>query len=450
MTAGERRSVASLAAIYALRMIGLFMILPVFVLYADQLTGHTPLLIGIAIGAYGLTQALLQIPFGMLSDRFGRKRIITIGLLLFALGSVVAASADDIYMVIAGRALQGAGAIAAAIMALVADLTREEQRTKAMATIGMSIGMSFALALVLGPMLNTYIGVPGIFWSTAVLALLAIALLHLRVPTPVHSHLHRDAEAVPAMFSSVLKNTQLLRLDFGIMILHLILTANFIAVPLALSKQLDVAHHWWVYLPVLVFSIAVMIPFIIIAERKKLMRPIFIGAVAVVAIGELLLMVGHQSLAGLVFALWVFFSAFNLLEASLPSLISKMAPAQCKGTAMGVYSSSQFMGAFLGGVLGGWVYGVWGIGGVFVLCAAAATLWVLIAWGMPNPRSTGTRMLHVGSINTHQARELAERLRLITGVTEAVVVAEDQTAYVKVDSGALDEEALDALAVARV
>ena len=448
MNASERQAVSSLAVIYALRMIGLFMILPVFVLYADQLEGHTPLLVGIAIGAYGLTQAALQIPFGMLSDRFGRKRIITIGLLIFAFGSVVAASADSIHMVIVGRALQGAGAIAAAVMALAADLTRDEQRTKAMAVIGMSIGMSFALSLVLGLVLNTHIGVPGIFWLTAVFAILAIGLLHLRVPNPVHSHLHRDAESVPALLGQVLRNPQLLRLDLGILTLHLILTANFIVVPLVLKQQLNPDHHWWIYLPVLLLSVAAMIPFIIIAERKKKMRTVFLGAVAVVIIAELLLVFSKQSLLGLSIALWVFFTAFNLLEATLPSLISKMAPAQSKGTAMGVYSSSQFFGAFLGGSLGGLVHGIYGINGVFILGAGAALLWLLAAIGMTAPPITSSRLIHIGTPDPEQGRQLARQLMQVPGVIEAAVISEDQTAYLKVDKALLDEDALQALAVA--
>ena len=448
MNASERQAVSSLAAIYALRMIGLFMILPVFVLYADQLEGHTPLLIGIAIGAYGLTQALLQIPFGMLSDRYGRKRIITIGLLIFAAGSVVAASADSIHMVIVGRALQGAGAIAAAVMALAADLTRDEQRTKAMAVIGMSIGMSFALSLVLGPVLNTHVGVTGIFWLTAVFAILAIGLLHLRVPNPVHSHMHRDAESVPMLLRQVLRDPQLLRLDFGILTLHLVLTANFIAVPLALKDQLSPDHHWWVYLPVLLLSVVAMVPFIIIAERKKKMRVVFLGAVAVIIIAQLLLMFGSQSLLGLAFALWVFFTAFNLLEASLPSLISKLAPAQSKGSAMGVYSSSQFFGAFLGGSIGGLVYGSHGLDGVFMLGAGAALLWLIAAYGMVNPRAISSRLIHIGTPDPEQSRQLTQQLMQIPGVVEVAVVSEDETAYLKVDKKLLDEDALQALAVA--
>ncbi|MGD9001006.1 MAG: MFS transporter, partial [Granulosicoccaceae bacterium] len=264
MTPGERRAALSLASIIATRMLGIFMILPVFALYAEGLEGVTPLLVGMAIGVYGLTQALLQIPFGMLSDRYGRKRIITIGLVLFAVGSVVAALADSIWLVILGRAIQGGGAVSAAILALAADLTREEHRTKAMAIIGMSFGVAFAASMVLGPLLNEYIGVSGIFWFTALLALLAIGLLWWRVPTPVSSHVHRDAEVVPASAGSVLRDSQLLRLDAGILILHTILTASFVVLPLVLFRQLGIAtpYHSLVYLLVMIAAVVVMVPFI--------------------------------------------------------------------------------------------------------------------------------------------------------------------------------------------
>ena len=258
MTRTEARSAASMAGIYALRMLGLFMILPVFALYADELEGATPALAGLAIGIYGMTQALLQIPYGLLSDRIGRKPVIIFGLLVFALGSAIAASADNIHLVIFGRALQGAGAIAAAVMALTADLIREEHRVKAMAIIGMSIGASFALAMVLGPVLNTWIGVPGIFWLTAVLALGGIAVVVLVVPNPVVTRVRRDAEAVPAQFASVLRDAQLFRLDIGIFALHLILTASFVVLPLALRDiaGLPANRHWEVYLPVLLLSLS--------------------------------------------------------------------------------------------------------------------------------------------------------------------------------------------------
>ena len=280
MTSGEKRAVVGLAGVYGFRMLGLFLILPVFALFAEHLPGATPFLTGLAVGIYGLTQALLQIPFGLLSDRIGRKPVIFGGLLLFALGSVIAALADDIWLVIVGRAIQGSGAIAAAVMAMAADLTREEHRTKAMATIGITIGASFMLAMLAGPVLGRLVGVSGIFWVTALLALLGIAVVALIVPTPMHSSVHRDAESVPAMFRRVLRNADLLRLDFGIFSLHLILTALFLAVPLIL-RDLGLApvHHSMLYLPVMLGSIAAMVPFIILAERRGLMKQVFLGAV---------------------------------------------------------------------------------------------------------------------------------------------------------------------------
>jgi len=269
MTPVEKRAAITLASLFSLRMLGLFMILPVFSLYAENLEGATnmPVLIGLAIGIYGLTQALLQIPFGMLSDRYGRKPIITIGLLLFAFGSIVAAMADSIMGVIIGRALQGSGAIAATIMAFAADLTREEHRTKIMAVIGMSIGMSFAVALIMGPVLNSYIGIQGIFWLTAALAVRGIFVLHLGVPKPVHTGFHRDAEPVPGYVSSIIKNSQLLRLDVGIFTLHMILTATFVVMPFALRDYagLPAADHWMIYFSVLLLSIVAMGPLVILA-----------------------------------------------------------------------------------------------------------------------------------------------------------------------------------------
>ncbi|NNG14823.1 MAG: MFS transporter [Gammaproteobacteria bacterium] len=434
----------------ATRMLGLFMILPVFALYAEGLPDATPLLIGLAIGAYGLTQAMLQIPFGMASDRFGRKRIITIGLLLFAAGSVVAGMADSLTGIIIGRALQGCGAVAAAVMALAADLTREEQRTKAMAMIGMSIGSAFALALVAGPLLYEFIGIKGIFWMTAALALGGIAVLWLLVPQPEHCSMHRDAELLPEQTSSVLHDGQLLRLDFGILILHTILTATFVVLPFVLRDELGIAvgHHSWVYLPILFFSALAMIPFIIVAERKRRMKSIFIGAVSVLGLSLLALSQWHTNMLAFVVILWLFFTAFNFLEASLPSLVSKTAPADKKGTAMGIYSSSQFFGAFLGGGVGGWAYGEFGLSGVFIFCAAMVGLWWLLAVSMRAPRYLSNLMLHLDEADTRSAGELAEVLKAVAGVAEVVVVLEERTVYLKVDSRQLDRETLDNLFVA--
>ncbi len=442
MYPSERRSVFSLAGIYALRMLGLFMILPVFALYAEGLKGVTPTLVGLALGVYGLTMALFQIPFGMLSDRFGRKPIITIGLILFAAGSIVAAMADSIWGVIIGRALQGSGAIAAAMMALLADLTREQERTKAMAILGVAIGMSFTLSLILGPFLNNVIGVAGIFWMTAVMALIAIALLYLVVPEPERSQMHRDVEAVPAQLKDILANTQLLRLDLGIMLQHGIMMAMFTALPFVLRDQLMIPSqdHGWFYLPILLLSVLGMVPLIILAEKKAKMKQVFVGCVALMMMSEFLLGALHGSMLSVGAGLLLFFIAYNVLEASLPSLISRMAPVDGKGSAMGVYSTSQFFGAFVGGASGGWAYGLWGAEGVFYACAAVAGVWILAALGMQTP-SYSLHLLHVEVTSPEAAEQLTAKLLDVAGVHEAKVVLDEGVAYLKVNKRDFDPEA---------
>lgn len=444
ITRGEKRAVVGLAGVYGFRMLGLFLILPVFALFAEDLPGATPFLTGLAVGIYGLTQALLQIPFGLLSDRIGRKPVIFGGLLLFVLGSVVAAVADNIWLIIVGRAIQGSGAIAAAVMALAADLTREDHRTKAMATIGITIGASFMLAMLAGPVLDRLIGVSGIFWVTALLALLGIAVVALIVPTPTHSSVHRDAESVPAMFRRVLRNADLLRLDFGIFSLHLILTALFLAVPLIL-RDLGLApvQHSMLYLPVMIGSIVAMVPFVILAERRGLMKQVFLGAVACLGVAQLALGLFAGHFWGFVAALALFFTAFNLLEATLPSLVSKVAPVEAKGTAMGVYSTSQFSGAFVGGLVGGWVHQHLGVAAVFEAGALAALIWLLLASGMRQPGRYASRLVSLGDVREGGVGDLVDRLRRVPGVIEAVVVADEGVAYLKVDRERLDDLALD-------
>ena len=444
MTATELRASLTLATIFFLRMLGLFMILPVFALYADNLEGVTPLLIGVALGIYGLTQAIFQIPFGMLSDRIGRKPIILMGLIIFAAGSGLAAESDTILGIIVGRSVQGAGAIAAAAMALAADLTREEQRTKAMAIIGISIGLAFATALVASPILEAWVGVPGIFWLTVVLAIIAIAVLYLFVPQPVRSRFHRDAETAPGELKVVLTNTQLLRLDLGILLLHLILTASFVALPLALRNEagLPASEHWQVYLPVLILSVGIMLPFLILAEKYRVMKQVFVGAVFILMLSLFGLSLWHTTLLAIFLMLLAFFAAFNFLEASLPSLISRTAPPDQKGSALGVYSTSQFLGTFIGGALGGWLFGQFGYSGVFLLGAIAAFVWLGVALSMPNLRYLTSHMINVGRITQAQAQQLVEQLTQVAGVAEAVVIAEDEVAYLKVDRKALDNDAL--------
>ena len=446
MTSMEKRATWSLAGIYALRMLGLFMILPVLSLFTESLSGSTPLLIGLSISIYGLSQALLQIPFGLMSDRFGRKKVIIAGLLLFAVGSVVAAVSTTIYGVLFGRALQGAGAIAAAIMALVADLTQEVHRTKAMATIGLSIGVSFGVAVSVGPVIAGFMGVQGIFWVTAALAIAAIIGLIYLVPDPVKSKVHRDAELVPGQISHVLKNTDLLRLNYGIFILHLILTASFVVIPLLMRDVgLDGRHHWQVYLPVFVVSMLFAIPFVILAEKKRKMKPVFIGAIAVVVAAEIGLSQFQSNLPGIIAFLWLFFCGFNLLEATLPSLISKTAPGDMKGTAMGFYSSSQFFGAFIGGAAGGWSYGEFGAGAVFIVCAAAGVSWLLISITMTPPRYLANMLISIERMRQQDADNLVDAMLDIAGIEEVKLHLSEGVAYLKVDNQQLDKTRLQYL-----
>ncbi len=444
LAAQERTAAISLATIYAFRMLGLFMILPVFALYAEHLPGATPLMMGLAIGVYGLTQAVLQIPFGMWSDRIGRKPVIVIGLLIFAGGSLIAGSATSIEGIIVGRAIQGGGAIAAALMALAADLSREEHRTKMMAIIGISIGASFALSMVLGPIVNHWIGISGIFYSTAVMALVGIAILLLFVPDPVASHFHRDTEVETKSVWSVLTNTQLLRLDIGILTLHFVLMCVFLVLPLVIQNEMGVeaSKHWHIYLPVFLTSLVVMVPFIIIAERKQAMKQVFIGGIISLILATLIFL-NSPTFWATVFGLVIFFTGFNLLEASLPSLVTKTAPATLKGTAMGMYSSSQFLGAFAGGAVGGYAHQTWGIQGVYSTALVALICWLLLAITMKKPGYLSTYLLSVENVSI-------ERLLAVEGVVEATLIDDEndsgQVAYLKVKKHILDEEKLLSLA----
>lgn len=444
MTPMEKRATVSLAGIYSLRMLGLFMLLPVLSLFAEQMPGSTPTLVGLTMGIYGLTQAVLQIPFGLLSDRFSRKGVIVIGLLLFLAGSVVAALASNIYGILIGRALQGCGAVSAAVMALLADLTQEVNRTKAMAMIGASIGLSFGAAMTIGPVIAHYFGIAGIFWLIAILAALAVLVILFVVPNPEKFMIHRDAEYIPSEVSSVIKNADLLRLDYGIFALHLILMASFVVVPLLMRDAgLGGGKHWQVYLPVLATSMAAIIPFVIIAEKKRKMKPVFIGAIVTLIIANLGFILLHDNLLGLIVCLWIFFAGFNLLEATLPSLISKTAPGDLKGTAMGIYSSSQFIGAFLGGASGGWLYGQFGAASVFVFSAAVAGSWALIAAFMSTPRYLANLLLSLQGVDPERGAEFSKALLAIKGVEEVRLHFEENTAYLKVDSQVLNKNELN-------
>ena len=443
----EFRAAGSLAAVFSVRLLGLFMIYPVFAAYARNLTGANPYLIGEALGIYGLTQGILQIPFGLLSDRVGRKVMIVLGLVLFAAGSAVAALSTSIGGVILGRAIQGGGAVGSVILALVADLTKEENRTKAMALVGITIGGSFMVALVAGPIVANFIGVPGIFWLMVGLALVGIAITEFVVPSPRRVRVHRDAEAVPALIGAVLRDRQLLRLDIGIFVLHAMLTASFLVVPGLLRTTLGVAvdNQWMVYLPVLVISVAFMLPAIIVAEKYRRMKGVFVGAVAALFVSQIVLYFAAGNLIALLVALVIFFSAFNVMEASLPSLITKAAPPDAKGTATGLYSSLQFLGIFTGGIVGGWAHQHGGDAGVFVLTTLLALVWLVAAATMAQPSYLTTRLLPIAGAQA-DAEALAARLRQVPGVAEAVVIADEKLAYLKVDSRSFDAAMAQSLA----
>ncbi|WP_246128661.1 MFS transporter [Zoogloea oleivorans] len=382
MSPAERRAGISLASIFALRMLGLFLILPVFAVHAHGMPGgDNAALVGMAIGAYGLTQAFLQIPFGTASDRFGRKPVIIFGLVLFVIGSMVAALAEDVQMVIVGRVIQGAGAISAAVTALAADLTRDQHRTKVMAMIGSSIGLVFAVSMVAAPLLYSLIGMSGLFWLTAVLAAAAIFTVIFIVPAapPVPRAIGR--------FSEVLGNGQLMRLNFGVFALHLMQTAMWVLVPAGLVQAgLPMAEHWKVYLPAVLLSFVVMVPAIIMAEKKGAMKRVFNSAIALLLLVQVGLYVeGGAGMWPLAILLTLFFVAFNVLEATQPSWISRIAPPHAKGTALGIYNTLQSLGLFLGGALGGWLVQHVGPGSVSLLGGGLAVVWLILASGMVAP-----------------------------------------------------------------
>jgi len=447
MTPFERRASIGLASIYGLRMLGLFIILPIFALYAEHLPGgESHFLIGVALGAYGLTQAILQIPAGWMSDRYGRKPVIVAGLLLFAAGSFIAASADDIYWIIAGRVIQGAGAINAAVMALTADLTREEHRTKAMAMIGMTIGVTFSLSMVLSPILYKHIGMSGIFTLTGVLAFVSIAMVLWFIPNPRITRFHTDTEAAHGHFGEVLRNADLLRMDFGVFTLHAILMSVFMQVPFILRDfGLDAQHQWQVYLPVMLIAFVLMVPPIIVAEKKAKLKPVFMLAIVLAAVAQLGILFFQHSVWGVTLSLLVFFTAFNVLEATQPSIVSKIAPLAAKGTAMGVFSSVQFLGAFFGSAMGGLLMQLFGGDAVLLFAVGMLLLWLAVASGMRPPQALLTKMYHLPEMDDVAASTLRLSLAQLRGVREVLIVPREQIACLKVEMAGFDEEAVERL-----
>ncbi|QTR49545.1 MFS transporter [Candidatus Thiothrix anitrata] len=446
MNSLEWRVTASLAAIYAVRMLGLFMILPVFALYAETLPDSTPWLAGLAIGIYGLTQAIFQIPLGILSDKIGRKPVIVGGLLVFALGSVVAALAHSMWVIVLGRAIQGMGAVAAPTMALAADLIREEHRVRTMGIIGLTIGVSFMLGMIIGPLVNQFGGVPSIFWLTLLLALSGIALVVFAIPNPARTLQHRDAGIMKDYLGKALANVALLRMNVGVFILHLVMTANFLVLPTIFEQELGLpsSEHWKVYLPVFLGSFLLSIPLIIMAEKQHKIRPLLLMATVLLIVAELAMAAGHANATWLFVAFLLFFIGFNFLEAVQPSLVAKYSAVNIKGTAMGIFSSSQFLGIFAGGTLGGMVNHAWGVTGVFLLSAAIALVWLLVALKLPSPTFYTMRIVKLDPLLFVDKQRLHDELLAVPGVKEVAVAADECIAYLKVDKASLDQSALDA------
>ncbi|WP_436871973.1 MFS transporter [Acinetobacter haemolyticus] len=439
MNALERRSTFALSSIFALRMLGLFMIIPVFAVAGQSYQYATPALIGLAVGVYGLTQALLQIPFSLLADRFSRKPLVVLGLLLFALGGAIAAMSETIYGVIIGRAIAGAGAVSAVVMALLADVTREEQRTKAMAIMGMSIGLSFVVAFSLGPWLTSLVGISGLFWVTTLMGLIAIVML-LLVPKVTRHHRNFQQGYLPQL-KQVIQMADLNRLHISVFALHLLLTAMFIYVPSQLIEyaQIPLSQHGWVYLPLLLISLFFAFPSIIVAEKYRKMRGIFLSAIAGIIVGLFILIFGYESKYVLLAGLGIFFIAFNVMEALLPSWLSKSAPLQSKATAMGINASAQFLGAFSGGILGGQLIMLQNTALGWSVLTVIAILWLFISFRLAQPRYLTSVVFSLPEIQ--ETDEWTSKLLAIRGIEEVVVMPDQQVAYIKVDKQCLDASA---------
>jgi predicted MFS family arabinose efflux permease len=369
-----------------------------------------------------------------------------VGLLLFAAGSFVAASADDIYWIIAGRVIQGAGAINAAVMALTADLTREEHRTKAMAMIGITIGITFSISMVLSPLLYHYVGMSGMFSLIGVLAFISIAVVLWFIPNPAITRFHSDTEANTSKLAEVLRNKDLLRMDFGVFTLHAILMSVFMRVPFILRADgLDAQHQWQVYLPVMLIAFALMVPPIVIAEKKAKMKQVFMLAIALAVVSQIAILFLENSIVGVAVSLLLFFTAFNVLEATQPSIVSKIAPLAAKGTAMGVFSSVQFLGAFFGSAMGGLLIQLYGGNAVLIFAVVMLLLWLVVASGMRPPQALMTKTYHLPKMDEDAAGKLRQSLAQLRGVSEVLVVGSEQIACIKVQISGFDEDAVEEL-----
>lgn len=444
MTPVELCATWGLGTVFSLRMLGMFMVLPVLTTYGMALQGASEALIGLAIGIYGLAQAVFQIPLGLLSDKIGRKPLIVGGLLVFVLGSVIAACTTSIWGVILGRALQGSGAIAAAVMALLSDLTREQNRTKAMAFIGISFGITFALAMVLGPVITHALGLHALFWMIAILATGAIVITMLVVPSTPNHLLNRESGIVKGSIRDLLTNSRLIKLNIGILCLHILLMSSFVALPGEFAQAgFPAEQHWKVYLVTMLVAFCSVVPFIIYAEVKRQMKRVFVCCVGLMLIAEVVLWGAGHHFWTLVVGVQLFFIGFNLMEAILPSLVSKESPAGYKGTAMGLYSTSQFIGVAIGGSLGGWVFGHFDAQSVFLVGAVIAAGWLLISITMKEPPYVSS--LRIVLKDNMDKNKLEKRLTSHPGVAAVFIVPEEKSAYVKIDSKVTSRPKLEAL-----
>ena len=432
MLPSEWRAGITLSGVYALRMLGMFLVLPVLALHVQALGGSRAEG-GMAIAAYALTQMCLQLPLGSASDRFGRKRVICLGLMVFAAGSFLAAYAQTPAMLVAGRALQGAGAVNAATTALLADLTRDEVRTRAMSMVGLSIGLAFAAGTVLSPLLTRWLGgVPGLFALTGVLCLAAAAVVVWAVPNPQRSSLHEDTQAQPGRIREILANGQLMRLNFGIAVLQTVMMAVFASLPFELAALgLAKESHWQIYLPAVLAGLVLMVPAIIAGETRGRLKTVFVSGIALVAASLCGLYAGLHSLAAVGAALAVYFVGFNILEASMPSMVSKIAPADLKGTAMGVYNTAQSVGVFAGGAAGGRLYQHFGFGGVTAFALAAVLLWLALAAAAPAPRPVKNVVLPVPEPLRTDLGSLKTRLQAVSGVEAVSFGGGGATVFIK-------------------
>lgn len=437
------RPVASLAIVMMCRMLGLFMLMPVFSVVATSLHGATPFLVGAVLAAYGLTQAAFQIPFGHLSDKWGRRPVIATGLVLFAIGSVVAACSHSIWWVLIGRAIQGAGAVGSTILATIADFTPNESRARAMAMFGMGIGIAFGLAMILGPILVHAFGLSGLFWSMAVLAVLAAFFLWVLVPTPPQVK-HDSVLSSTGHWGKILRNSQLLKLDLSIFIQHAILTALFLGLPLLLTDKLRLSalSQSTFYLVIFVIAFVLMVPWVIMAEKRRKMRSVFISAVALMFLCLALLTLWQPGLIGISIVLLLFFTAFTLMESILPSCVSKVAPLKNRGSAMGVYSTSQFLGICVGGLLGGWALRFSHMQGVFLICAVLALIWFVISLTLKCFPHLSTKIFSLKENIALDESSITRTLLNTEGVNEVAWQSQSGRLYLKVDKKKTSEDAL--------